>query len=319
MKIFSDVLEARYDVTTISVQKGDDQGLLQYLKNTDVEKFTHVLFHYTDFLKSSKYIKVTYPQIKLLMRSHNAELPHWIDHAVANVKHGKIAGLRYILIAIAKGYREFQSARLSDYILSVTPWETEVYWKKLGGKSKKVYVPYFAPDMTDNISKNSRANVCLCIMSPNPSAFTLDALKNLNNEVKKLTEIRNVWKFYYTGNADENLSKQITHVEKLGFVEDLACYLLKSKFICLLTPFGFGFKTKILEAINYGCIPIIYEKNAHRLPEEIAKYCVLINNDNKTGLSEILATASSYSLSNNNVNERLRDTFEHQLQQIFTS
>lgn len=297
-----------------------DKELMKILKSMDLKKFSHIFIHYTSFVGSLKFIKKTYPDIIVIVRSHNAEFPHWIHHSYSWFLSGNwIEALKIFLISFAKLRGDIISSRLADYILVITPWELENYWKLFPNKCNFLYVPYFSPQQTiqRNISDFSdRDLICTCLLSTNKSPFLIDAAKNFQMLVEKTEKDLPNWIFMISGNNDGIKRSKNKRVIFTGIVDDPIKLQRETRVVAVLSDFGFGFKTKILESIENGCLVLVSKKLFDRLPDAIKTGCIRVNIEQpKTFFQGLKKAELSYSKSE--VNQFLKGVAFKNLNQAF--
>lgn len=282
IQIIDDYLRERgYLYDEIAADNRSDYLLRRKLKNVDLSKYTHIISHYPIYIFSYRYIKKNYPNIILIIRSHNAEFPHWMEHAFVWLKYFNIKkSIKTFFVAWYKLFGDYFSAKQADYILSITLKESKWYWEKLTKKEKIIYAPYFIPEKyvidTNNTIKNKK-DICVCIMSSGDSSFLKDASHNFSHMVEKSGNNLAGWKFFVTGhekNVDKNISEKII---RTGFVDNLNILLSESKAIVILSDYGYGFKTKILEAIQCNCYTLVTKKLLEKLPDEVKPYCIVVD------------------------------------------
>jgi hypothetical protein len=68
-------------------------------------------------------------------------------------------------------------------------------------------------------------------------------------------------------------------IERVGFVDDPLKLLKESRAVALLTDYGFGFKTKILEAAECGCWTLVKPLVFQRLPSNVQPYCIVVDKE----------------------------------------
>ena len=117
-------------------------------------------------------------------------------------------------------------------------------------------------------------------------AFPLDAAQGFSRCVRSLGSTS--WRFALTGStrvADRWKAVTETHVrvderiERLGYLEDPFELLGRARAVALLSDLGFGFKTKILDAIESGCWVLTTRRLRRRLPEEVRPWCLEVDPD----------------------------------------
>jgi hypothetical protein len=65
-------------------------------------------------------------------------------------------------------------------------------------------------------------------------------------------------------------------IEQLGFIEDPMAVLAQARAVAVLSDFGYGFKTKILDAIAARCWVLVPPALHRRLPPEVHPYCIVV-------------------------------------------
>jgi len=66
-------------------------------------------------------------------------------------------------------------------------------------------------------------------------------------------------------------------IETLGYVEDPFALLGRARAVAVLSDLGFGFKTKILDAISSGCWVLTTRRLRARLPLEVQPWCLEVD------------------------------------------
>jgi GDP-D-mannose dehydratase len=64
--------------------------------------------------------------------------------------------------------------------------------------------------------------------------------------------------------------------------------LAESRAIAILSDYGMGFKTKILEAIYYKCYVLVTNKLYRRLPIEVKPYCIVVDTDSSISFRDAM-------------------------------
>jgi len=298
------------------IEKKSDLLLLSRLKEIDLHAYSHILIHYPMFSMSTIYLKIFYPKLNLITRSHNAEFPHWIQHSFLEIKNFKIKkGLKFFLIAIRNGFGEMVMGFSAKHILAITEWETNTYWKKFAF-SKPLYTPYYISQLSEDRTNEVKNNQCICLMSPNHSSFLNDAAKNFYNLVGAINPNMN-WSFAITGeDLDISFDDNIP-IDRLGFVNDIRSLLRQSKSIAVLTNYGYGFKTKILEAAEEGCWSLVPIENFSRIPTNVKPFCIAVDIFSPKSFMEALNSSDTslpdFNFHNNELKHQFHDSLKKSL------
>jgi hypothetical protein len=324
IKIFYDFFKSnRIDYEDLVAPDRSDIELLALLKETDLSKYTDVFIHYTSFLRSIKYIKRNYPNINVIVRSHNAEFPHWLHHSVSWLKFGNvIEAVKLFLISFLKLRGDFVSCRVADYVLVITPWELAHYWKYFPKKCNLIYVPFYSAETPlggNGVEVLERELTCTCLLSTNISPFLIDAAQNFQRLVKGLDGRLPEWTFKISGNNDGIKRGKNENVEFTGIVDDPVGLQKNSKVIAVLSDYGFGFKTKILEAIENGCFVLVSKKLFFRLPLEVRKNCLEVDVNDIESFERALIGLETKIAKKSNVNRLLKATAFKNLLPIVSS
>lgn len=260
-----------------------DALLLDRLQSLNLNQYTVAFFEYPVYPASLRFMRRRFPNIKLLTRSHNAEFYQRLHYALARFQHMKsrrvITDLKG---SISKLRLDYLCGKLSDYILSITEWEKNNYWKYLVAGVKVLAIPYFLPVsyskfVLDVVEKKLQ---CVCMMSTTQGTLplTLDAAKTFSNLVGGLDGQCSHWSFVITGDfagvGGIRLAERITHT---GLLKSPFEVLAESRAMALLSDYGFGFKTKLIEAILCKCYILVTRNLYKRLPVEAQPYCIVVD------------------------------------------
>lgn len=114
------------------------------------------------------------------------------------------------------------------------------------------------------------------------------------NIARVIRGIRGEWTFSTTaGSGVEPVHSGLTGVIYLGQVEEPWDLLCSVRALALLTPFGYGFKTTIADALAAGCHVLVHKKLLARLPVQVASHCIGIDPWNSLEVIEAFALLSA--------------------------
>jgi hypothetical protein len=293
IRIFSEYLDDRAIAhDEVVVPNRSDRWLLKYLISRDLTEYTIVLIHYSVYVRSLRYLRSEYSELRILVRSHNAEFPHWFQHTWLWFLQGNFRkAAKAFLAMLQKGWGDLQSARLADCILAVTDWERDHYWAWLTDKRKTTYIPYFIP--RDSMPTGSGTNVrrrdqLVCVMSSGESSFLSDSAQRFGQFARIARVYTDKWRYLITGHKNMVPKFIPDFVERVGFVHDPLKLLQESRAVALLTDYGFGFKTKILEATECGCWTLVKPLIFQRLPSNVRPYCIVVNTESEKAILDAL-------------------------------
>lgn len=272
------------------VLKSRSDGVL-YERLTNMEKdklsdYHAIIFEYPRYPKSIKYLRNAYPEILLFVRSHNAEVYHQMHYALATLRFstGKsdlLQSYRLFRLALSRIVLDRRCSKSAHGIFSITEWESNKYWRLFLNKDKIFTVPYFIPSEYIDAERPvaAKKKQCVCLMSPFKGrlVFLEDALRNYAFCIDQSSSKSIDWKFLVTGELSYYNLSLPDSLTATGFVDNPFELLLESRAMALLSDYGFGFKTKILEAVEAKCYVLLTEKLYKRLPELVKPYCLVVD------------------------------------------
>ena len=280
--------ENKISTITVRCVKGDFylRELLKVFFNKFVKDFDpKIKYIYIDipgsYGHSIKWIKSNYPNLKVIFRSHNAEAYHRFE--------------RYHFYSGMKSYfSDILTIRHADSIHSISEYDISNYWNLLWftnhymRNSKIKYVPYF---LTDNFykeidqkkEKTDTSYKFIIYGSVNVTNPTLNqALNSLSKNIIHTSNYK--YTIDYTGNKS-NINGG--YLSSIGNQKSPLKILNNYNALFVLDSSGWGFKTKILEAILSGCFVIINSKMSLRVPLCLHPYLIYVD-DNKIDMEKII-------------------------------
>lgn len=261
----------------------DQFTLADELSYFHLPDYSHIILDLSRTKADLAYLKQRWPAARLIVRSHNPELPHRIDYLRAAERIGLGFDARKPVIANIPIFtqRERGIARHADAILHIETSKTAGYWRSLGFGGDIHVTPYFVSDYYLRKAPRGvrRKPQILCVGSSHPGALITEMMINYHEAVAALGDRHPQFGFYATGNAPVTKRKEIIspRVVHLGIVDDLPALTAECFAIAVLTDLGRGFKTKILDAIMCGAWVIVTPALLRRMPEPLKPYCVSFN------------------------------------------
>ena len=262
-----------------------DVTLLPELQKRELGLYSALFLEYTLYPKSLAYVRRVAPTLKVISRSINAELYHRLHLAVSILRHrgwhfARMA-LSPVIESLSRLKSDWVSGRLSDYILPITTWEQKNYWAYLTHPAKIRTLPYFLPSVYANetpFNMSDKTNTCVCLLSNSeiPSSFMADVSRNFVRLAKQIGTQGADWQFIITGKTDIHPDSLPANIKLTDLLPTPFEVLKTAKAVAVLTNYGFGFKTKILEAIVAGCYVLVPPELFNRLPKEIRPFCKIV-------------------------------------------
>jgi hypothetical protein len=272
----------------IPVSRRSDVWLLEKLQGMDLSQYTSAVFELTRYPASLRFLRQHSPQLKLLSRPINAEFYQRLHQLWASIPNPKIlqaiktakANLLLLRSSLYRLWLDYACARRSDYILSISRWDKENYFSYFAGASRVKNVPYFLPNSYSQLISPAvkKKHQCVCLMSTTAATpFLLDAARSFMRLVERLGRECPEWNFVITGDFPANAFTLPERVTPTDFLDTPFTILAESRAIALLSDYGFGFKTKVLDAIQNKCYVLVTGKLYQRLPVEVQPYCIVVN------------------------------------------
>lgn len=272
----------------IQVEGRSDASLLTSIRKIDLNSYSVIFYETSLYPKTMDFVRRKYPHLVQVTRSINADFYHWLDYVKANLRYPKallspkmiLNSFRWLFAAFDRLVLGYVCARYSDYVLSIVEWEKEHYWKYLAGEKKVKNLPYFLPAIYEReVERSVKKLQCVCLLSSTVGTvpFQRDLVSNFSTAIKHLGNDLSDWLFYVTGDAAQLNLNVANRVQPTGFLDSPFPLLIESRAVALLSNFGFGFKTKIIDAIQCECFMLVPEKLYARLPGEIQPYCIVVD------------------------------------------
>lgn len=264
-----------FTVNEIAVARQANKIIKQF-NEVDLREYRFTVFDlpgsYPDALR---YIKKASPNALVIFRAHNPEFFHRIDWMFAEkTVRGKLRGLRRAVVGL---YRDIRTVYYADYLLPISDWDANYYWQWLGRPKKIVTVPYFLPTkyLSDAAEETKKEKLCVCFTAILLTPLMVDAIKNFTDLVEALGDRCGDWTFGVIGSTtDANIRHSRVHV--MGVLDSPFEVIHRARAVAILSDYGRGFKTKIMEAIHARAYVLVTPSLLKRLPREVLPYCISV-------------------------------------------
>jgi len=278
-------------VDEVVAEGRSDKRLLEVLKRTPLEPYTAAFLEYPIYPRSMRHLRKAAPQMTLITRGSNAELYHRLHLVEANRRSGSPGrALTSLRESVVRLYQDRTCARLADFVASITEWERTDYWRRIAPSERAETVPYFLPRRYRSAppALDKKKLQCLCLMSTAINPLLVDAARCFASDVRDLGERRPEWRFLMTGEVSERDVSLPPRVQRTGLVDSPFDLLAESRALAMLSSLGFGFKTKLLDAVHYGCYVLVPHKLYERLPSEVQPWCITVGEGGGVSFEEAL-------------------------------
>jgi hypothetical protein len=181
--------------------------------------------------------------------------------------------------------------RTADAIYPISEWETRKYWSALPGRAKPKWLPYFAPDRvvrqhSDTAPRDTIACLPGRVREYPRSQDMIVAFVRFAERARQLTDR---YRYSITGDDIPNAGLDVPSFINLpGLVPDIAHFMSSVRAVAILSPFGYGFKTTITDALANGCIPLLHSTLFNRTPAIIRPFCVEVRSLDPPSVLQVL-------------------------------
>jgi len=223
-----------------------------------------------------RWLRIRAPHSRVMFRAHNAEAlhrldwlrasAHWTDRLRLGVRAARAAAKDLVTVHAA-----------AHAVLSISDADTQQYWHPLGAGRRVVTVPYFMPH-TPRVDTAMKDDLCVCIGALAENPLVLDAVRNFCSLVDQQTGSQlSHWRFVLIGSSGSACGSR--GVESLGLLRSPFDALARARAVALLSDYGRGFKTKILEALHAHCRILVAPGLYGRLPPAVRPFCIAVRTD----------------------------------------
>lgn len=203
---------------------------------------------------------------KIIFRSHNAEFFHRLDWIYASGDW--LQRLRHGFKLVFGLFGDFLAASFSFHIWAISEFEIDVYWQRLlGSHSHKVYFfPYSPPNWIRELRELNKADkeFAAIIGTNNPRTIT----NRLSDELIELLPMIQARALEVSLKlVSFGATNPIRGVEHLGYLdeEEFKDVLGKTQIAIVVSEYGWGFKTKIGDAVYLDQQVVVGDKIFMRL------------------------------------------------------
>ena len=267
------------------------------------------------------HVRKMFPMAKLVFRSHNAEFFHRLDRVFYFDSWAD--RLRLFGIALKQPLRDRRMVAAVDEIWTISEIDSKFYWKPLSasrGRGAKVSVmPYFMAEkyksMIDTSALRAKTDSIVCISSGRTKPGRIEPnVEEFFDFVEKHGNSRELegWTFEVTGSLQAGARP--AKVKELGYLPTPFDAVARSKYVFLYADSGWGFKTKILDALLCDNVLVVSKGMYRKLPKEVRPQALVVGGfkDLRRALAESAGKAEVYA------GFRLNESLKNQATRVFT-
>jgi hypothetical protein len=283
----------------------------------------HLLLEYSWWPDLMARLKGNNPHLKIHVRTHNAEAyQHY--HRAREGRKRDCVNLRLWSKFLQLAWRDIRAKWTADTLLGISEWDDEHYWKLFPGGGRVRYLPYYSPWpflRTQVAVPPWRLRKPVMIsMGGNFDPSGMANVRNYDKLAQKLSRTMSEnWSHLLTwwSQWNQKVPKVSNHIEILRECLEPWDLLCQARALAVLTPFGFGFKTTVVDGLAAGCHVIVHPKIAARLPHQVRRLCIVCDPDLDNDVemtAEILSTPPEEHDLNRQLSDKDVDIFRSLLQ-----
>ena len=285
------------------------------LKAIEAKGSVHsVLIEYSHFPRTIRVIRRKHPKTFIAVRAHNIEpLQHLDNHGWRCRRPDWLAyGMLRLFLT------DIYCKLYADIIYPISDYEMQLYWRRLPGRARVNWLPYYCPDYLINksILKTNKRNIIACLPTSQKNRKSWDLVTRLVRLAEVANNSGNDLEFVLTGNLRDWGLPKSPHVKFVGMIDDLRTFLPSVRAVAVLSPLGYGFKTTICDAIANGCFVLVHPAIHDRLPDIFHNFIVPIDTKCLQDL-DIKLQNLSITFPDASINKSLKELNHFILQQDF--
>lgn len=262
------------------------ETVLSVLGSVNLSAYTHVLVEKANYRSVFRHLRREAPGAKIIFRAHNAETLHRVDYVRACLTPPRTRSVAEVVQSISNvawyGARDLSVVWHADHVLSISQWDTEHYWRYLAPKTRTTTAPFFLPRRYVRETRTGlrKKQLGIVIGSSQPGPLIEDGVNRFFGLLRKtggeLYENAG-WRFVVSGARTKRMPNaadfKALRIQRRN-VETPYELFGPARATLIASDFGFGFKTKILEAIACEAFVICTAGLYRRLPQELLPYCI---------------------------------------------
>jgi len=262
-------------------ERGDPEVVMDVVQPST----TDLIVYFSWWPKLLRRLRRDAPWVRLHVRAVNAEaFQHWHRSKVHPARLWESARVAYGVMRMAE--RDLACRRIADTLLGISEWDNRHYWSWLPGRAPVLDMPYFSPwpELRPQVRPllwESRRPVVLT-MPGESDRIGLASQRNFRwlADSFESAGLGRRWEFVlspgYPGFDDVARANPDPPLRPYSGLFEPWDALCSVRAVAVLTPFGFGTKTTVFDAIAAGCHVLLDARLARRMPAEVRARCIAL-------------------------------------------
>ena len=228
-----------------------------------------ILVEYTQFPLVLALLRTRYPGALLAVRAHNIEpLNHFDAHGCWPPR-----GPLWMLYGMWQRLRrDMLCKRYADVIYSISDYENRVYWSRLPGRARTLWLPYVSPRclMPEHPLPHAQRKTIAFMAGDVKVRRSRDGATRFIRFAETLKAAGAPFEFIITGDVSASELPPTQAVKYTGMIQDLSPLLGQIRATAMLSPLGYGFKTSLGDALAAGAYGVVHPTLVRRCPPAFA-------------------------------------------------
>lgn len=249
---------------------------------------THVFVEYSTCPRIVEALRAGLPGVVLAVRAHNIEPMQNLDnHGLRNLRIAP-----WVLYGAARLLAgDIRCRRAADVIYAISPWEAEVYWKRLPGAARVAWLPYVTPEalIPARAATAAARGTIACLPTSQRNRKSLDLVNRFLEFAVGAHPLGGGFSFALTGDLAPWRLELPAAVTATGMLPDLKDFMAGVRAVAILSPLGYGFKTTIMDAIAAGAFALVHPRLYRRCPAELRPACIPVEGRGPRAIARALS------------------------------
>ncbi len=237
------------------------------------ESLEAALVEYSYFPRIVRRLKQRWPGAVVAVRAINIEPLQHFDNTGWQCERGAL----WMLYGMARLLcHDLTVKRTADAILSINAWEKRVYWDRLPGRTRVVWLPYRCPDhlLPESPLPYPQRRTVACLPTSDNNRKSWDLVVRFQRFATEMKRLGSRDSYIVTGKVQGWGFPDCPAVTYTGFVDRLPDLMGTCRAVAVLSPLGYGFKTTLADAAASGAHVVVHPTLIRRSPRMVQSHLI---------------------------------------------